>query len=90
MDKKGSDQVTARKFSSKPPVVKKGFIETLVSLSGFFIAFGLMILGTGMICFIGFHNQIGRLLVSLGFIIFLVGLTIKLLDICAKIIGGRT
>jgi len=79
-----------------PQKYRKSLIETLAdlfralrSLSTFFVMFGMLILGTGIICFIPFRNPISVLILDLGFVLVLFGFAMKILDILIKIVGDK-
>lgn len=68
---------------------KKDDFATLAESSGFLVILGFLITGTGLICFIGFHNLLSMYILDAGFILVLFGFGVKVVYIFLKIIGVR-
>jgi hypothetical protein len=97
MDNKSLAKPFSRSESRRNKAAKKkGFIAeakmwiaVLQSSAWFLISMGVLLIGTGMICFMAFHNMISQLFLDLGLTIFLVGIFVRVIDVFLKIIGVR-
>jgi len=68
---------------------KASFTEKLLASASLLIMMGLLITGTGIICYFAFRNPLSELFVDTGMILCLSGFALKIADICIKITGGR-
>jgi hypothetical protein len=80
---------SSNRFPRKKQKKKKTFLDTLISSSGFFLVMGLLIIGTGLICYKAFMNPFSKLVLDTGLVLSLFGLGLKVVDIFMKIIGSR-
>lgn len=95
MDNNTAPKPFSRKDARQRRLAKKGFVSefkmwvtTLRDAAGFLFAIGILLICTGMICFMGFHgNTIGHLFIDMGMVLFLIGMFTKVIDIFLKIIG---
>jgi hypothetical protein len=83
---------SVRPFASKAKKKQKeNFFIRLRSSAGFTITIGLLITGFGLMCFIPFRNQFGKIMLVLGLLTTFFGFIVKFTDILLRIIlEGRS
>jgi hypothetical protein len=79
----------ARPFDNKAKEQPKDLLSTLIASSTFTTVVGMLLTGTGVICFVPFHNRFSKLLLIVGLVTALFGFLMKIIDVCLKFVGGK-